>query len=80
MNPLADYRPPVEGRNNIRNFPITDTNRVICYNQTIYDDDRMEEDEFFSLTLVVQEGSAMTALVDPQLSSTVIRIIDDDGK
>ena len=80
MNPLADYPPPVKGLNSIRNMAITNTTRVICYNQTIYDDDRMEEDEFFSLTLTVQDRSAMTTVVDPHLSSAVIRIVDDDGK
>ena len=80
MNPLADYPPPVKGLNDISNMVITNTTTVICYNQTIYDDNHTEEDEFFSLTLTAQDRSAMTTLVDPQLSSAVIRIVDDDGK
>ena len=80
MNPLADYRPLVEGRNDIRNMPITDTNRVICYNQIIHDDDRNEGDEYFSLTLTVQQESAITPQVD--VSSAVVKIVDDieDGE
>ena len=80
MNPLADYPPQIERFNVIMRMAITNTTRVLCYNQTIYDDDRMEEDEFFSLTLTIQTGSAMTTVVDPQLSSAVIKIVDDDGK
>ena len=80
MDEGADYPPPVHRFNPIRNMVITETARVICYNQTIYDDDRVEEDEFFSLTLTVQDRSALITLVDPQLSSAVIKIVDDDGE
>ena len=59
---------------------ITGTNRVACYNQTIYDDSCVEEDEFFSLTLTVQDGSAVTTYVDMQLSSALFVIVDDDGE
>ena len=80
MDEGADYPPVIAGFNPIMNMVITGTNRVICYNQTIYDDDRVEEDEFFSLTLTVQDGSAQITLVDPQLSTAVIKIVDDDGE
>ena len=77
---FADYRPPVEGFNPIRTMAITEITRVICYNQTIYDDNCMEEDEFFNLTLTIQEGSAVETVVDLQLSSAVVRIVNDDCK
>ena len=80
MDPLADYAPPVRSFNPIMDLVITVTTRLICYNQTIYDDSRVEENEFFSLTLIVQDGSAIMTQVDPQLSSTVVKIVDDDGK
>ena len=56
---------------------ITDTNRVICYDQTIYSDTCVEEDECFSLTLIVQ-GDSSTVSVDLQRSNALIKIVDDD--
>ena len=79
MDPLADYPPPVQYFNPIMNMVITGTTRAICYNQTIYDDIRVEEDEFFSLTLIVQDGSAENTETHSQLSSTFVWILDDDG-
>ena len=70
MDSSADYPPPVEGFNSIMNMPV---NGTICYNQTIYDDNRVEDDELFSLTLIVQDGSAIVTQVDPQLGSTVVK-------
>ena len=78
-NPSADYPPPVQYFNPIMNMVITGTTRAICYNQIIYDDIRVEEDEFFSLTLIVQDGSALKTTVHSQLSSTFVWILDDDG-
>ena len=78
MNELADYQPPVKGFNPIRNMAITDGNRIICYNQIIYGDTRVEDDEYFSLTLIARTGSATTTLVDLDRSSAVIKIVDDD--
>ena len=79
MLPLADYQPPIQYFNPIRNTAITKTTRVICYNQTIYDDNRMEHDELFSLTLTVQEYSTSTTQVDPLHSRAIVKIVDDDG-
>ena len=79
MDPLADYQPPVQYFNPIMNMAMTGTTRLICYSQTIYDDNRVEEDELFSLTLIVQDESAMKTIVHPQLSSTFVRILDDDS-
>ena len=59
---------------------ITETTRVICYNQTIYDDNRMEDDELFSLTLTVQEYSTPSTQVDPLHSNAIVKIVDDDGQ
>ena len=77
MDELADFRPPVQFFNPIRHMAITETNRVICYNQIIYGDGQDEEDEYFSLTLTVQDRSFA---VDSQYSISVIRIVDDDGR
>ena len=80
MDEGADYPPYIFGFNPIRDKVITGTTRIICYNQTFYDDNRVEEDEFFGITLIVQNGSAMTTQVDMQLSSALIRIVDDDSE
>ena len=82
MDPMADYPPPVKGFNPITEMDliITETNRVICYNQTIYNDNCPEDDEYFSLILIVQSGSAMPTQVDPKLNTALIKIIDDDGE
>ena len=80
MDPLADFPPPMKKFNPIMNMIINNSTKTICYNQTIYNDNRVEEDEFFSLTLIVQDGSAIVTQVDPQLSSTLVKIVNDDGK
>ena len=77
MDELADFQPPVQFFNPIRLMVITETNRVICYNQIIYGDSQDEEDEYFSLTLIVQNRSFS---VDSRHSISVIRIVDDDGR
>ena len=78
MDELADYRPPVQFFNPIMRLAITDTNRVICYDQIIYSDTCVEEDECFSLTLIVQDRSSTAASVDLQHSNALIKIVDDD--
>ena len=80
MDPLADYAPQVKGFNPIMDMIISKSTHTICYNQTIYDDSRVEEDEFFCLILIVQDGSAIVTQVDPEFSSTLVKIVDDDGK
>ena len=79
MDPMADYKPPVESFNQIMGMVITGTTTVLCYNQTIYDDNRVEDDELFSLTLTVQDQSTMVAQVDPLRSSALFKIVNDDG-
>ena len=78
-DPLADYQPPVQYFNPIMNMVISEMNRAICYNQTIYDDIRVEEDEFFSLTLIVQDMSTKTTIVNPEYNTCVVTIMDDDS-
>ena len=78
MDELADYRPTVQYFNPIMRLAITDTNRVICYDQIIYSDTCVEEDECFSLTLIVQDRSSTVASVDLQRSNALIKIVDDD--
>ena len=77
MDPLADYPPPIRGRGQIKDSPITAQRRVVCYEQVTYDDSRTEGDEYFTVMLINQSA---TVIVEPSFSSAIIIIIDNDGK
>lgn len=70
--------------NKIRDERIIEIRRRICYNQTVYDDIRLEAAEYVGLTLEVQDlvtmGGPTTANTEVDIEHTVIRIIDNDGK
>lgn len=55
----------------------------ICHNQIVYDDIRVETDEYFGLTLEVQdlveEGGPTTGYTVVAMQHAAIRIIDNDG-
>ena len=82
--PDADYEKQEFGNNTIRNERITEFNRRICYNQTIYDDALLEETEYAGLTLRVQDlesmGGPTTAETVVGISHAAIRILDDESK
>ena len=58
---------------------ISETVRVVCYNQIIYDDQSLEPDEYLGLTLGVRMASVVT-LVEPMYDQASILILDDDGE
>ena len=73
---VYDYR-----RNPIRlgNTPISQTSRIVCYDQVIYDDSRIEETEYMGLTLDVHLAMIHTKIaVDYHYSA--IAIVDDDSE
>ena len=79
----SDYEQPILGFNQIRDKEINATRRVICYNQTIYDDVRLEMSEYAGMTLVVDDLETRTTvhtLVQPMHDQVAIQILDDDGK
>ena len=79
MDPGSDYPPPLEGLSGqIRDFPINQTTRVVCYNQAIYEDDAVEQDESFSLILIIRDNSAEGTEIDPNFSHAVLTIRDND--
>lgn len=82
MDPLADYPPQVRGRaGGIRDTPITEQNTVACYTQTTYDDDVKEGNEYFAIALTLQHRQHHpTVMIEPSLSSAIVRIIDNDSK
>ena len=78
MDPGSDYPPPLEGRSEqIKDFPITQTTRVVCYNQAIYEDETVEQDEFFSVVLIIQDGSDDRTVTN-EFGRAVFAIRDND--
>ena len=58
---------------------ITELMRIVCYNQSIYDDIRLEDDEWLGLTLSVDRASVLT-IVRPMYDQAAIQILDNDSK
>ena len=56
-----------------------ETSRVVCYNQAIYDDMSVEENEYAGLTLGVARSTVLTE-VEPMYDYAAILIVDDDSK
>ena len=82
-SPHLDYEKQEFGFNEIRKKQITQPHRRICYNQTVYDDIRLEETEYAGLTLEVQDlvqfGGPTTANAVVDIKHAAIKIIDNDG-
>ena len=87
MNPLADYEEqtsPFFSR--ISNTAINATRTIICYNQPIYDDMRLEPIEYVGLELSANSEkhfinpSSVLTIVQPMYDNSVIYIVDDDSK
>ena len=79
MAPLTDYEEQIRGINHIRNTVMNEMRRIICYNQTIYDDIRLEVSECVSLTLAVRDSSVRTE-VHPINDQVDIQIVDNDSE
>ena len=77
--PMTDYEEQTIGINLIRDTKITTTRRIICYNQTIYNDMRLEVAEYTGLGLVPNTLSTVLTEVEPLYNEGSILIIDDDG-
>ena len=75
----TDYAQQLTRLNVIDDIQINATRRIICYNQPIYDDLRLEKTEYFGLTLGVQRSTALTE-VHEMYDLATICIFDDDGK
>ena len=75
----SDYEEQIRGINGIRDTVINYTRRIVCYNQPIYNDLRLEVSEYAGLTLTVWDSSVPT-LVQTPYNNTAILIIDDDSK
>ena len=79
----TDYAEQTFGVNAINDQPINATRRIICYDQPIYDDGRLEVSEYAGLTLDVDDNiqftTARTEMQD-LFGFASIRILDDDSE
>ena len=71
-----DYQQQLLGFNDLSDIQILEKRRRICYNQIIYNDVKLECDEWTGLTLQIRASTARTVT---RIDQTAIRIIDDDG-
>ena len=77
--PLTDYAQQTALLNYLSTQPITQMTRTICYDQAIYDDDVLEEDEWLGLTLVIDSASVPT-IVQAMYDQAAILIHDNESE
>ena len=79
MAPRSDYEEQTPVTNGLRDSSITESSRVVCYNQTVYCDPRLESTEYFGLAISVRESSTVRAEVDSVYGQTAVKILDDSA-
>ena len=79
MAPMTDFAQQTVGVNAIDDETITELMRVVCYDQPIYEDMRLEGDEWLGLTLDVDRASVLTS-VQPFYDQAAILIQDNDSR
>ena len=79
MSEASDYAQQTYAVNAIDNILISELRRVICYNQSIYDDLIVELDEYAGLTLGVRDN-LFTTLIKLRYDQVAILILDNDSK
>ena len=83
MRERTDYAEQTFGVNAIDDQLITAEMRIVCYDQPIYDDERLEVSEYAGLTLDVYDNILFaTVLTEVQelYDFVSIRILDDDSE
>lgn len=80
MAERTDYAEQTFGVNRIDDELITAVMRIVCYNQPIYDDMRLEVSEFAGLTLGIDDSTVETIIVKTSYNFASIQILDDDGE
>ena len=78
MIPRSDYEEETRFSSTIRSTFIEEERRQICYNQVVYDDERLELTETAGLGLVPDDLDT-DVYVEPFYGDSVFFIIDDDG-
>ena len=76
--PRSDYEEETRFASTIGNTFITEGRRKICYNQVIYDDERLELVEAAGLGLALNARQTVIP-VEARYGDSVFFIIDDDG-
>ena len=78
----SDFAQQTRAINVIDDSVIRQEMRVICYNQSIYDDLRLEPDEYAGLTLGIWQNQLTTVLtlVKPMYDQASILIMDNDSE
>ena len=78
----TDFAQQTRAVNVIDDIIISELSRIICYNQSIYDDDSLEPDKYAGLTLGVIDFGQTTSLtiVEPMYDQAAILIVDNDGE
>ena len=79
MTEGSDYAKQTSAVNAIDDSPISEAMRLICYNQTIYNDVRLELNEYMGLTLGVSLTRVLT-FVQLTYDEASILIVDNDSK
>ena len=80
MAPLTDYEEQTRSRNRIRNMFINSTKRTICYDQPIFNDNRLELSEYAGLQLNIRDASVGLVVVQEKYDNAAIWIVDDDDR
>ena len=78
MIPGSDYEEETRFASTIRSTFIEELRRQICYNQVVYDNERLELIETAGLKLVPDDLDTQVE-VEPSYGDSVFFIIDDDG-
>ena len=81
----TDFVQQTRAVNVIDDIIITEERRLICYNQTIYDDPCLEPDEYAGLTLGVidetdEDSTTVMTEVEPLCDQAAILIVDNDSE
>ena len=79
MIPKSDYEEETRFASTIRSTFIEELRRQICYNQVVYDDERLELTETAGLALVPDDLDTLVE-VEQFYADSVVFIIDDDSK
>ena len=78
MGDGTDYPQQTSTVNLIYNQQITNEIRIVCYNQTIYDDGRLEASEYVGLSLGIRQATAITNIYQGY-NFAAIQIVDNDS-
>ena len=81
MEEGTDFAQQTQFVNAIDDVFITELRRIVCYNQPIYEDLRLELDEYAGLTLgVMEKGTTVYTVVRPMYDEAFILIVDNDSE